>query len=743
MSKRRVGVAVVAVLLGAAGWGAVWAEEPVSIPDVVLKDAIERALWVYDPTPSDMLSLTSLTCTQTFATQDAGIRDLTGLSSAANLQSLNLRLNWIGSVSDLSSLSNLESLNLSQNRISDLSPLSGLTSLRYLNVHGNKITDLSAVSSLINLEDLNIRINEISDLSPLSGLTALTDLDAKYAEISDLSPLSGLTNLQYLTLPYNKIDSVAPLSGLDALAYIDLQNNKISDVSPLAGLPNLRVVDLRDNELNEDAYRTDLEAIVDGGVSVGIKYDPNPRTPTGVQASDGTHRDSVLISWDELPNGPHYTTFYRVARVESYGPRQIISDWQTAGEFEDVTAEFETHYSYSVQAATSGGGENESAFSSSDTGWRPFQPALLLSSTAGGAVTLPGEGTHAYSMSMTVAVIATPVDPTRYVFAGFTGTAVEAGKVTDPCKASTTVLVDAAHTLRAHFLTTMETLYVDNATPGDFEDGTADAPFDTIQEAIDVAPDGVTIVVRPGTYRENIDLGGRNLHLTGIDAEAPLETPLPVIDGGAVGPVVRFTQGEDPNCLLAGFVLTGGRDPQAGAILFSDASPTLLNCLIVGNRTTGPEGATITCIDSDALFSNCTIADNEGVGVRILSGDVSLVNSIVWNNKGGAVSEAGHAAISIRYCDIEGGWSGPGNLDANPFFVRSGRWADPDHPHFYLSPSDSRAVWIAGDYHLRSEAGRWDAETQMMVYDNVTSPCIGAAEPSGTDAPIDLGAYGY
>jgi hypothetical protein len=35
------------------------------------------------------------------------------------------------------------------------------------------------------------------------------------------------------------------------------------------------------------------------------------------------------------------------------------------------------------------------------------------------------------------------------------------------------------------------------------EDGTA--IFDSIQEAIEVAAEGVTVVVRPGTYWENID----------------------------------------------------------------------------------------------------------------------------------------------------------------------------------------------------------------------------------------------
>jgi hypothetical protein len=40
-----------------------------------------------------------------------------------------------------------------------------------------------------------------------------------------------------------------------------------------------------------------------------------------------------------------------------------------------------------------------------------------------------------------------------------------------------------------------------------------------------------------------------------------------------------------------------------------------------------------------------------------------------------------------------------------------------------------------GDYHLKSQAGHWDANSASWVKDEVTSPCIDAGDPA---SPIGL-----
>jgi hypothetical protein len=74
---------------------------------------------------------------------------------------------------------------------------------------------------------------------------------------------------------------------------------------------------------------------------------------------------------------------------------------------------------------------------------------LTISSSEGGSVTKPGEGTFSYNHNTTVEIKATAYQ--YYHFINWTGTAVNAGKVTDPSKADTTVLMDGDYNLKASF----------------------------------------------------------------------------------------------------------------------------------------------------------------------------------------------------------------------------------------------------------------------------------------------------
>jgi hypothetical protein len=71
---------------------------------------------------------------------------------------------------------------------------------------------------------------------------------------------------------------------------------------------------------------------------------------------------------------------------------------------------------------------------------------------------------------------------------------------------------------------------------------------------------------------------------------------------------------------------------------------------------------------------------------------------------------------------------GADNIDADSFF------ADPEND----------------DYHLKSEASRWDPIAQLWIQNDVTSPCINAGDPTSPIAwesfPnggfVNVGAYG-
>ena len=99
----------------------------------------------------------------------------------------------------------------------------------------------------------------------------------------------------------------------------------------------------------------------------------------------------------------------------------------------------------------------------------------------------------------------------------------------------------------------------------------------------------------------------------------------------------------------------------------------------------------------------------------------------------------------MRYCNVQGGWPGEGNLDVDPCFVEPGYWDSNGTPE-----DDDDDFWVDGDYHLRSQAGRWNPSDQTWVQDDVTSPCIDAGDPNapiGTESfpnggRINMGSYG-
>ena len=85
-----------------------------------------------------------------------------------------------------------------------------------------------------------------------------------------------------------------------------------------------------------------------------------------------------------------------------------------------------------------------------------------------------------------------------------------------------------------------------------------------------------------------------------------------------------------------------------------------------------------------------------------------------------------------------------GNLDVDPCFVTI------EGPDVNLPPRAVRSVSVVDEYHLKSQAGRWDIAIQSWVIEDVTSPCIDAGdpispighEPFPNGGIVNMGAYG-
>ncbi len=201
---------------------------------------------------------------------------------------------------------------------------------------------------------------------------------------------------------------------------------------------------------------------------------------------------------------------------------------------------------------------------------------------------------------------------------------------------------------------------------------------------------------------------------------------------------------DDSNTIVTGCTFRKNFSAYGGGMYNQeDSNPIVTNCLFVENEG---DGAGMFSWDSNPRLMNCTFSCNWCMGNYVISGfnsSYSLTNCIVWGDLHG-YGLRGPAVVT--YSNIQGGWSGEGNIDANPCFVEPGVWADPcNTPGDYMDD-----IWVDGDYHLRSQSGRWDANSGSWLLDNITSPCIDAgnpgcpvgAEPGPNGNRRNMGAYG-
>jgi hypothetical protein len=250
-----------------------------------------------------------------------------------------------------------------------------------------------------------------------------------------------------------------------------------------------------------------------------------------------------------------------------------------------------------------------------------------------------------------------------------------------------------------------------------------------------------------GTFTANRGRGSELVHCVGS------VTARYCVFRGNTGWITGVVAGNDVE--LSDCEFTGNSGLWHGALAAMGDRLIATRCLFAGN--TGDHGV-ISAWSTFARFSNCTFVDNRsvygvfGYGLGRSGIHAELTDCIVWNGPDpfrpalpGMPTRA-----TVRYSDVQGGYPGVGNIDADPCFVAPGHWADPNDPNIVLGPEDMNAVWLGGDYHLKSQAGHWDSASENWVQDEATSPCIDAGDPNlplgiepfPNGGWLNLGAYG-
>jgi len=192
------------------------------------------------------------------------------------------------------------------------------------------------------------------------------------------------------------------------------------------------------------------------------------------------------------------------------------------------------------------------------------------------------------------------------------------------------------------------------------------------------------------------------------------------------------------------------RDAKDKGVSIYDGQVNINHCLVVGNNK-APEDPTVATIAAKTTegstavvnINNTTIVTSKVQGhidIGIQSHNKTGVkNGIIIYNVNNSIIvatdpvnvQAPYLAsdIHINYSDVcNEVWVGAGNINTDPCFT------DPNN----------------GDYHLKSQAGRWDANERRWTKDEVTSPCIDAGDPKSpiglepfpNGGRINIGAYG-
>jgi len=156
------------------------------------------------------------------------------------------------------------------------------------------------------------------------------------------------------------------------------------------------------------------------------------------------------------------------------------------------------------------------------------------------------------------------------------------------------------------------------------------------------------------------------------------------------------------NCTFSG---NSAADNGGGGMRSDDSSPTVINCIFTGNSAYNNSGggmfnysysnAVVTnCAfsgnsaeylgggiyndySSNTAVTNCTFSGNISANGMVLACDseeqsypstVTMANCIIWNGPAWLWNND-NSAITISYSDVNAGWPGTGNINADPLFM--------------------------------------------------------------------------
>ena len=217
--------------------------------------------------------------------------------------------------------------------------------------------------------------------------------------------------------------------------------------------------------------------------------------------------------------------------------------------------------------------------------------------------------------------------------------------------------------------------------------------------------------------------------------------------GGVCGGIFN----ESSSATLTNCIFTGNQANIAGGAIYNDASSLkVIDCTFAGNSAGFASGIYDGGSKSLATLINCTFSDNvldpsassgNNITIYHAGGTLTLANCVLWDNTGAAgdqiVNQSG--TLSVTYSDIQGSFTGTGNINADPVFVRNpsagadGVWSTADDDYGNLQLKAGSPAVDAG-----SNAAVPSGTTTDLAGNNRFIDIPGVRDPG---AIVDMGAF--
>jgi parallel beta-helix repeat protein len=167
-----------------------------------------------------------------------------------------------------------------------------------------------------------------------------------------------------------------------------------------------------------------------------------------------------------------------------------------------------------------------------------------------------------------------------------------------------------------------------------------------------------------------------------------------------------------------------------GMYNYFHAGPAVTNCTFSDNMVIYYGGGGM-CNEESGNFTvaNCLFTGNAsayGGAMHNISSSPTVTNCILWNDAADEIFNAGSAPV-VTYCDVQGGWTGLGNIDAAPLF------RDPIGPDGIPGTGDE-------DWRLSPGSPCIDAGDNTAVPLDVAD--LDGDGDTSEATPIDLDGYG-